>query len=288
MTPVHMVALDMDGVLLDRASDGSKHILPETIAALWRAHEAGIVIALATGRDRAFLDSCLREHRLGPGHAPFPDVILPLERDVYFLEGDVYVADRPWNDAIEREERNLLPRADEMVRRLLAGELGTFVADVPEAAGAEGASPSLTRVKVYVLDRTLVEEKGYLELGFPSPQVAETASRLLAQAFESEGIDLIPRRNGSGVGIRHVNANKGRTIVQCLPRFGLVPAQVLAVGDSENDRTMLDGSFGVQAATVANADPAMKELVTGVGGMIASAPCGKGVVEILDAVLSQR
>jgi hydroxymethylpyrimidine pyrophosphatase-like HAD family hydrolase len=62
---------------------------------------------------------------------------------------------------------------------------------------------------------------------------------------------------------------------------GYAPAQVLAVGDSVNDVSMLDGSHGFRAATVANAGAEIRELVRAGNGYVATRGNGHGVNEVI-------
>jgi len=100
MTPIRLIAMDMDGTLLTRVSPTEARIPPENAAALRRCADAGIHLALASGRmpdDAGFFaqDVGLPMHIIGlngsvvldqPGSMPLYENHLPEDTACRILE----------------------------------------------------------------------------------------------------------------------------------------------------------------------------------------------------------
>src|SRR4030095_14566226 len=76
-------------------------------------------------------------------------------------------------------------------------------------------------------------------------------------------------------------AARGLVLSELARHLQLAPDQVLAVGDSANDISMLDGRLGFVCRTTSNAGERLKEGVRQNGGYVAEGRMGAGVVEIL-------
>lgn len=96
---------------------------------------------------------------------------------------------------------------------------------------------------------------------------------------------LTCNRNYCLVQIIHSCAGKGNAVKSLANYWHISPFEVLCIGDSSNDISMLDGRHGFRAATVSNADDEVKKLVLGVRGDIASKPNGSGVAEIINKLV---
>lgn len=83
-----------------------------------------------------------------------------------------------------------------------------------------------------------------------------------------------------------VSKSKGVILKKIQDVLGISPHEVLAMGDSDNDRDMLDGRFGFRSATTSNADEDIKEAVIGNNGYVATRPFGEGVAEALERILN--
>ena len=74
--------------------------------------------------------------------------------------------------------------------------------------------------------------------------------------------------------------NKGTSLVQVAGDMGILPEEILAIGDSENDLEFLNIA-GVKVA-VANAEPELKSIAD----YVTEKPYGDGVKEALERFLS--
>lgn len=246
---IRLIALDMDGTLLD----ADHHTIPpRNISALRAAAERGVHIAIASGRSW----SLVREHaqalgcvdlaitangayaldtRRGEALASFPmdprqcvDIIHILRRRGLFYE--LYIGADNYMDEGDLEQASGLgfsARFMEMFRRNT-----TLVPDVAQVA-AQGQPGKFDIFYVPPADRE---------------QVAQEIAATGPLAFTSplgENMEL----NAPGV-------HKGRALAAVAQRLGLKREQVMAFGDADNDLEMLD--FAHWSFAMGNAAPAVK------------------------------
>jgi hydroxymethylpyrimidine pyrophosphatase-like HAD family hydrolase len=86
------------------------------------------------------------------------------------------------------------------------------------------------------------------------------------------------------VQIHDAAVGKGPVLAELARLWVIAPSEVLAIGDSHNDLSMLDGRLGFRSATVGNADGVIKEAVRRAGGSVASGHAGAGVLELLQSL----
>ncbi|WP_158606756.1 HAD family hydrolase [Paenibacillus ginsengarvi] len=86
-------------------------------------------------------------------------------------------------------------------------------------------------------------------------------------------------RNVACIAVRHESIGKGPVLHEVCRAFGITPGEVLVIGDSCNDLSMLDGGFGFAAAVPGNAEDEVKARVKAIGGYIAQDGYGDGVAE---------
>ena len=220
-----LIVMDLDGTLLDSHSQ----VRPRTRAALERAHDAGVAIAVATGRSYALARHFTQGLPLsGPqityngaivveaesGRTIFLEavpaaVITPVldflcEHDLYtcyFTEEHIYVRGRA------DSERALVPPG--FPQPLVEPDLERLIANAPCLKLVAVAAPA--RIEAI---RPLAERDfgGLL-------YVTQTASVLLE--------------------FLHPKVSKGAALGQAILDLGISPAEVIAFGDSHNDIEML-------------------------------------------------
>ena len=83
--------------------------------------------------------------------------------------------------------------------------------------------------------------------------------------------------------ITHVNAQKGTALLRYAQTKKITPSQILAVGDSGNDLSMLSLDLGVTAA-MANASAAVKDVCS----VIAPSNDQDGVAFLIEDILEQN
>jgi len=227
---IRMIALDLDGTLL--CSD--KSIAPRTREALHTAHAQGIEIVLASGRmtpameataERLGLDCCLvsynggavcsrkRDGRKRLLHQPLP---ADVARDLYlfarqrsfqvnFYHDDVILSEntphlQPWIEIYRS-------RTDSPFRFVEA--LEAYLHHAP------------TKL-LYVLD----------------PAIRHAVETELTPHFGTRA--TIVRTDPEYLEFLNLDTDKGRAVLRLAERLGIAPSQIMAVGDGDNDMTMLN------------------------------------------------
>lgn len=247
-----LIAFDLDGTLLNR--DGT--ISQETITQMSRLVERGCLMAIATGRPlRGTLDA-LVPNGLGPAKG-FPQILICNEREIYYLENGAYRPESPWNEHIYETELSLLELSRQVLTQVALDK----------------------RIEFLVNNPYMQRDRGFVEIFFGSREQAEAAFPIFVEALD--GQPLKPVRNNRLIAFRSREIGKGKMLKRVAEKLGLKADEVLAIGDSHNDLSMLEQ---FQAATTDNADDEIKNVVKAKNGTIAGAACSLGVAEILERI----
>lgn len=227
-----LIAFDMDGTLLR-----SDHTIdPRTISAIARASQAGKAVVLATGRSVS---------ELRPYLADLPKVrygVLSSGGLLYDFQAGRVLA------------RKYLP--DEVVQMVLA-TLQTE--DVLVVAMSDGQgylqSSQFERIEqfymgqfrqLYLDTAVFVPDLSDLMRSRPFEKIniyyrTSSARETAAQRFASSAISLV-KAEKTGLELIASGADKGAGLTLLCQELGLTMAEVIGVGDAENDRTMLEMS----------------------------------------------
>lgn len=255
-TPVPMVssllAFDFDGTLHDPAERPPVPVeFFETLLSLRR--EQPIAWGINTGRSLPHVVEGLCESRF-----PFPpDWVVAREREIYFSGGpDDWLPLRAWNRTCEKQIHALFKRARKMlddVRR-----------QVEESTGARWIAMD----------------------GDPAGIIARTEEEMewivgrLALLTASEPL-LSWQRNSIYLRFGHRDYQKGSSLAEVARHFSLGTDRCFAIGDSHNDLEMLDRKYAGMVACPGNAVAEVKQHVAAIGGYVARAVHGAGVIEAL-------
>ncbi len=255
------VALDLDGTLLE--SDGT--IRTDTLETLGRIAHAGVRVLLATGRPPA--DIAALTTRTGLGALGLPHAAVANERDLLLRQDAKWVAIQPRND-----ERQAAEHALSLELRPAVTALWAELAAIDPTCSVWGP------------DR--IRDRGFIELHFQTAEQAVRAGQVVRRQL-LEGHPATPHliANRRLFALRHARSGKGANLHELCGLLGVDPARVLAVGDAENDRSMLDRTWGFLPAAPANAEPAIAALVAQGGGFVATLPNGAGVAAAVHAHL---
>lgn len=266
MQPIRLIAMDMDGTLLTHVTPGAAVIPPENAAVLRRCAEAGVHLALATGRmpdDAGFFarDAGLMMHLIAlnggilldaPGGAPFDARYLPedtarrvLDRMMAF-EVDAAVFG-PW-EVVSMRDRPL---------RWAQTVLGTFFWRTGGRLRYRSNGDSLEAV----LPRTC---KLVALAGQDEARLADLKARIRAE-FPDLTISSSWHDNFE---VNPAQTDKGTALTALATRLGIPLSQVMAIGDNDNDLPMLRAA-GVSVA-MGNATDAARAAAKHV-----TLPCGQ-------------
>ena len=252
MERIRLIAMDMDGTLLSRAPEG---IPPTNAEALRTAAEQGIHLAIASGRlpdDAGFfaLDAGVPMH------------VLALNGGVTLMEPQGEALDtRFMEEKAARRTRQMIEEAGLAYSLFSVHDLalsepmknprremiwyGTHL-DRPGSRTQlwqepERIEPLMERVSKYVV---ISEER--------PEALAKLKARLDAEVPEVE----VTSSWGNNIEIMPAGMNKGVALTALAGRLGISMEQVMAIGDHDNDVSMLDAAGC--AVAMANGSPAAK------------------------------
>ena len=260
-TPIRLLALDLDGTILDadgRVPDALKAMLADFVA-------SGGAVTTASGRFVSSQHGFLADCGLGAA-AGFPQCIVSVDKLIHCLRDGAYEPLAEWNDPIIARWRGLSERISARMPALR---------DALRAAG-------LAHEALYTEEEQ--REAVWMTLAFEDAPAAEAATHVMMDVLgDIDG--LRSERNTRFAGVTMKGTGKGHAVRRVATLLRAPPAAVLAIGDSCNDLTMLDGRFGFRSGAVGNAEPAVKEAVLAAGGVVAEAAGPEGVREVLRQAL---
>ncbi len=234
MEPVKLLALDLDGTLLN----SKKELTPRTRAALYAAAEAGVEIVPTTGR---FFGAMPEEIRTLPflhyaitiNGAQVYDIRrdcavsraeLPLEktlRIMEYLDGfpviyDCYMDNWGW------------------ITRSMQSRAADYITNPHSLYMARELRHPVDELKAFLRERGQDVQKTQL---FTADDVLRLQLlRSIGEKFEGLSISSSVSCN---VEINDAHANKGEAIAALAAYLGLPMAQTMAIGDGLNDRSMI-------------------------------------------------
>ena len=120
-----------------------------------------------------------------------------------------------------------------------------------------------------------------LAFEFSSPAEASKAWPVLEQCLASAHLDACRiHRTCHILALYHPACCKGSLLKAVAEYYGIFPSEVLAIGDSLNDATMLDGEYGFYCGAPENADPLIQSMILARGGKIGKGTAYTGVLDI--------
>jgi len=283
--PIRLVAIDMDGTLLP---DFSTIVSERNQRALREAQQAGIVVAIATGRRQAFT--------------------APLLTDVGLR------ADTPMitsNGAVTRSfsgERIDFMHLDPRVARGLCGVLrgvGLMIYTLDKSTRPDLLVEDLAMVKGRLAkwvesNRTSIEEVRPIEqaLGDEVQIIQGMAAGTIAEMIEAERRLKECAWAGEFECIRTAYPGNDLSILDLLPkgvskrsalerlanRLGIAQEETMAIGDNWNDEAMLD--WAGTGVLMGNATDELRQLAPQRGWVVGPTNCQDGVAVILEKAIS--
>jgi Cof subfamily protein (haloacid dehalogenase superfamily) len=231
---IQLIAMDVDGTLV--GSDANT-ISPKNLQALQKAYNQGVVLAIASGRPYAFIETLLYQ---------IPEV----EFVIYGNGAGIY-------DQIKHEEFDM-PDTDMNIADSI------FIADVLQQYPAHVQVQA--EGKLYISQASMdyfearfhkrVTEAGQSSIAIV-PDALEVARKIPTQKFNVEFIDLKARPQAlaklltrpsilissswqDNVEINSRNATKGRALETLAKHLNIPQENVLAIGDNINDLEMIE------------------------------------------------
>lgn len=269
---IRLIAVDLDGTLLRN----DRTISPRTVEAVARAARRGVEVAFASGR-------CLCE--MQPMLDQLPAVryaVTCTGAQVLDCRAGRVLADAPLSAGAVRDVWRRLQHLDVMLEVFQDGRIWVDEQMVPRIPAFEAASgnPTIHETRTgrpgfrrWLEGQTAPVTK--LHMYFP-----DGGSRALGlEAVRDMGLTVCTS-DPVDLEVMARGVDKG-TGLACLAGYlDLPPEQVMAVGDSGNDRAMLE--YAGTCAVMANGDGSLLELAD----IVADTNEHDGVARLLDALLS--
>jgi Cof subfamily protein (haloacid dehalogenase superfamily) len=283
--PIRLVAIDMDGTLLP---DFSTMVSERNKRALRDSQQAGIVVAIATGRRQAFT--------------------APLLEDVGLRADTPLITS---NGAVTRSfsgERVDITRLDPAVARGLCGVLrgvGLMVFTLDKATKPDLIVEDLNKVKGRLAkwvesNRSSIEEVRPIESalsddvdliqGMAAGTIAEMieAERLLKECAWAGQFECIrtayPGNDLSILDLLPKGVSKRSALERLAARLGIAQEETMAIGDNWNDETMLD--WAGTGVLMGNATEELRNLAGQRGWVVGPTNSEDGVAVMLERAIS--
>jgi Cof subfamily protein (haloacid dehalogenase superfamily) len=283
---VRLVAIDMDGTLLP---DFSKVVSKRNRRALLEAQQAGIVVAIATGRRQAFT-------------APLIDDI-GLRADTPLITSNGAVTRNMAGDRID------LTRLNPALARGLCGVLrgvGMLVFTLDLTGNAKATAPDLivedmgiargrlakwvesnkgSIVAVKPLENALTDDVDLIQ-GMAAGTIAEMkeAERRLKECSFADEFECIrtayPGHDLSILDLLPKGVSKRSALERLAKRLGIPQAETMAIGDNWNDESMLD--WAGTGVLMGNATDDLRTLAPGRGWLVGPTNDDDGVAVMLE------
>ncbi|WP_263356964.1 Cof-type HAD-IIB family hydrolase [Acidicapsa ligni] len=285
LSPIRLVAIDMDGTLLP---DFSTEVSERNQRALREAQQAGIVVAIATGRRQAFTAPLLQN--------------VGLRADTPMITS---------NGAVTRNfsgERIALRRLDPAVARGLCGVLrgvGLLVFTLDKASRPDLIVEDMAKAKDHLAkwvesNRLSIEEVRPIEnaLGDDVDLIQGMAAGTIAEMIEAEQLlkdcpwtgqfecirTAYPGNDLSILDLLPRGVSKRSALEQLATRLGIPQEQTMAIGDNWNDELMLDWA-GV-GVLMGNATEELRTLAPERGWHIGPTNTEDGVAVMLEKAVA--
>lgn len=262
--PIAMIAMDLDGTILE----AGEMIRPEVIAALGELAARGVRCVTATGRRADFQRDLFARYGMDMASTGIIQALIGDEREIFLGTGDRYEPHASWNDALRARWVDLFP---------IAWGLMEEARDEAAARGWEVG---------FLQPPDVAYERGLPTLVCEDASQGSSLCLWVQEQIDQRDLPLATNRNIRLVQAFDAQAGKGPALAEMARVLGIPNEQVLAIGDSSNDYTMLDPRFnhGFRTATPANAEEELKQMVRAGNGYVASAEAGLGTVETIGAL----
>ncbi len=251
-----LVCLDFDGTIM-RYDQPPDHFHPDVIDALNRLQEANIQWISNSGRDFVSQLDIIGHSRDAYGLTAMPLAILHSESYIHLRAEDSYSGLDHWNEGMKADLESLQVRLVDEIKH-----------DIEELVGRHESAQS-----IYYEQAAVFTHRGHED------ERHRFITELHAVLEAIDGAHVI--QNGEFIAVIHQRAGKGNLLRAYLEYSEISPSAVLAIGDHDNDITMLDGRVTPHVACPGNAFPPVREVVRQAGGYLAEAHGPSGTVEAL-------
>lgn len=299
--PVRLIAVDMDGTLLNEQSQ----VTPRTLNAIAAAERRGIHFVIATGRRHSYAMRVLRELELTPEnvlitsngavvrtvastmiettHLPLATARWLLQHMTEFRNALVLTFDRVLPSGDDARGALVVEQLEELHnsigRWMEANE--PYIARVHPLEAALEADPPIQLMICGTIERMRRAEARLLEDPRVSPVGVTTRfPQIEIQLARTE----YPDRDLSIVDILPAGCSKGAALLRLAGTYGVDASEIMAIGDNWNDLSMLE--IAGYPVLMRNAPDDLLAVARGRGWRIAPRNTDDGVAQILESLLA--
>lgn len=265
MPGIKLICFDLDGTILEEG----EYIPEDTRKVLEESVRLGIKVSTASGRSLSDQLRILEHNNIGPDLG-WPHALITDESYIHILDGNIYIPLLPWNQIVNRVWRRNL----NIARLMLLKDLDSLRERGIVAHRVISDEDAKTRSLIGILFERLDDALSY--------------ERDLSRKISELDIELQCNRNDCFVQILPAISGKGNTVSRLANYFGIRREEVLVIGNSGNDLSMLNGNHDFYPATVSNGEEIIKRTVLQHNGYIATSPLSKGIIEIINNVVLKR
>lgn len=242
--PRHLFVTDVDRTLLT----DDYRLLPQVKAAIQQIQKDGIQVLLATARGPRALEIVIKELGDVSGAICFGGALTVMRREGCWTDHPV------------------------SAKSVIAADLKSHIIEEAERAGVSLALYTRDAVHVGALDDRLAAEFSHTgDRYFVSDLQLNTEDTFkflaISPSQEANRLDTLKRNLSRDLDAVHSHANyleighcgisKGLAVNNFCAHSGIPPSRVMAIGDSENDITMLE--FAGHSIAMANASPQVQQ-----------------------------
>jgi Cof subfamily protein (haloacid dehalogenase superfamily) len=227
-----LVALDLDGTLLDNALQ----IRRSTLDALQRARDCGVQAMIVTGRHHTAAHAYWRELNL-----ELPAICCNGGYVYDFRAGKALAGD-PFARSEARQLLSIV-RAHPIDAMIYTDEAMVHDKDLPHLEGMRHWSATLPEsvrphfVQVASLER-VIDEAGTIWKFLIASQDPASLEAFMQDA-RSRGFDCV-RSSRDRIDVARPGNSKGRRLAEFIGQRNILPEEVIAFGDQDNDKEMLE------------------------------------------------
>ena len=263
--PVRLISTDFDGTLVEHGNPAP--FSPLLVEILTTLRERGVRWAINTGRTLPWLVDGLEAFSL-PIH---PDFSITAEREIYqpAANGHGWRDLGDWNATCARRHDELFASA--------APLLTDIVRFVDSETSAELRFTRHSDPRGGNATRDPRELSGVVATG----DAEMDAIVAFVDRSRAQIPDFSYQRNSIYLSFCHVDYDKGTALAELGRQTGVPRESIFAIGDHQNDLSMLTGRYAGHVACPGNSIEIVKATVRAAGGYVAGAGYSAGVIEAL-------
>ncbi|OOM74061.1 Cof-type HAD-IIB family hydrolase [Clostridium sp. BL-8] len=284
---IKLIASDMDGTLLNK----NHKIDKETVAAINKAEEAGIVFAISTGREYDTVEPLLKENNI------ICQCVLMNGAEYRDEYGNIL---EEINIELDKASKIINILHQEKVSARIFTNKGIYTTDSKEEALKEmvyrtlSFNPKLTeneaieiaKMQPYFINLNYISDLDeFLNSGIEVRKFVafhnniELINKMKKVIGEIEGI-AVSSSFIDNIEITHVTAQKGIILAKVAEKMGIKREEVLVLGDSFNDYSMF--TEFTESVAMGNAIPEIKEIAKYITDTNDNLGVAKAIYKILE------